>query len=225
MPAATDPAILDPNDPVADAASAARLDQMHLHGRAPHPLSPLGKALRDAWMRNEARKAGASPKKLDRLIKSQMQPINGVLDGRGDIAGARGDAVVDAALGREPRTKRPGDAGAFGDAPQVRSSDDDVAKARQSFDESRRRLAAFEQMRNPASRAALVAKDAAEAKKAAKKGYVEATNTGRLAKSAAVAEVTDLITELEFLDPDRVDAVSSPANGTPFLVLKGLAGT
>ncbi len=28
------------------------------------------------------------------------------------------------------------------------------------------------------------------------------------------------ITELEFLDPDRVDAVGTPANGTPFLMLK-----
>ncbi len=34
----------------------------------------------------------------------------------------------------------------------------------------------------------------------------------------------DEITEFEYLDPDRVDAVLGPANGTPFLMLKSLGG-
>jgi hypothetical protein len=42
-----------------------------------------------------------------------------------------------------------------------------------------------------------------------------------MAKKRALLEgIADDISEMEFLDPERVDAVGSPANGVPFLMLK-----
>lgn len=223
---------IDPLNAATDEAMAAQFDQLVAQRRAPHPSSPLGKQLRAAWERDRARKAGASKKKVRQLAKSQItlssqnKPGSPSGDGRGDLAGAKYDTVVASTLRGLPKSTKPFAAATKRPAPPGANEDEwaDVEKARASFETARRALVAYEALRNPQVREAVMTVDD-PASHPAKKGSRarRRSSATSFAKSAGKAKKKMSITEFEELDPDRVDGVEAPANGVPFLVLKSLA--
>jgi hypothetical protein len=214
----------DPFDPARDAGLAAEFAALSAAGKAPHALSPRGRQLREAWARHELRRSGASAKKLQKFVKQQWaysktnRPGTPSGDGRGDLAGPRYDAVVSNTIGHLPKNAVPA-------AGQDNPYDTRVSAASDSLEKARRALVAYELMRNPETRAALVSMKATvrkgKAGKAALKEVSAILGNGRMAKSSAPAGDSAL-TEFEELDPDRVDGVATPANGVPFLMLKSL---
>lgn len=213
--------ISDPFDPAADAGLAAQYEYLAAAGRAPHPLSPRGRQLREAYARHELRKSGARPKRLAKLAKAQWawsaenKPGSGrgSGDGRGRLAGPAYDRLVAQTVAGLPKTSEPVVVAAGHD-------DDDVARANEAFEKSRRALAAFEAVRrDPVLRAKVLAA------KSPKQRHVAGPNptTSTLAKSKGGKKKDHAgLTEFEYIDPDRVDAVAEPANGIPFLLLKSL---
>lgn len=101
-----------------------------------------------------------------------------------------------------------------------------AADTRASFEAARRALVAYEAMRDPHVREAVMTVDDPASHPAQKGSRLRRRSSATsFAKSAGKPKKKAIkhLTEFEEFDPDRVDAVNSPANGVPFLMLKSRA--